>query len=169
MELALWPYALHQATHLRNCLPDKEDASSPLERFSKTSVTPKLKENHAFGCPVFSLQSRLAGGRGGVTKWKPWAQLGINLGPSPRHVGSVPLLLNLQTLMVSPHFHLSYDDFFETVCPTAGNTPLYSNFQALTGLHKHENPVRDPKSTPPNRVERPEAIIIWDAPDLPRE
>ena len=42
VELSLWPYALRQATHLRNCLPNKEDASLPLERFSKTSVAPKL-------------------------------------------------------------------------------------------------------------------------------
>ena len=43
VELALWPYALSQASHLSNCLPDKEDASYPLEMFFKTSVSPKLR------------------------------------------------------------------------------------------------------------------------------
>ena len=43
IELTLWPYALRQSTHLINCLPDKEDTSYPLERFSKISVAPKLR------------------------------------------------------------------------------------------------------------------------------
>ena len=81
VDLTLGPYSLHQATHLRNCLKYKEDASLPLERFSKNSVAPKIKENHAFGFPLFALQSRLAGGRGGVPKWEPRARLGIKLVP----------------------------------------------------------------------------------------
>ena len=90
VDLELWPYALRQETHPRNCLLDKEDASSILERFFKTSVAPKIKENHEFGCPVFALQSRLTGVRGGVTKWEPRAWMGINLGPSPRHADRYP-------------------------------------------------------------------------------
>ena len=43
VKLALWPYASRQATHLRNCLQDKEDASSLLERFSKISIAPKFR------------------------------------------------------------------------------------------------------------------------------
>ena len=68
VEMALWPYALRQATHLRNCLPEKGDASFPLERFSKTYVSPQIRENHSFGCLLFDLQKRLAGKRGGVPK-----------------------------------------------------------------------------------------------------
>ena len=62
--------------------------------------------------------------------------------------------------MVSNQSHLRYDDFFETVRPNARNSPVYSHWQALIGLRKHEQPVRDPKSTPPKMVERPKAIII---------
>ena len=43
VKLALWPYAPRQATHLRNCLQDKEDASSLLERFSRISIAPKFR------------------------------------------------------------------------------------------------------------------------------
>ena len=43
----MWPYTPRQATYLKNCLPDKGDASSPLEMFSNVTVVPKLKEiNH---------------------------------------------------------------------------------------------------------------------------
>ena len=109
VDLVLWTYALRQVTHLSNYLLDKEDASSPLERFSVTSVAPNLKYNHAFGCSVFALHIRMVGGRGGLPKWEPRSPLGINLGPSQMHVGSVSLVLNLQTAMVSPQFHLSYE------------------------------------------------------------
>ena len=71
--------------------------------------------------------------------------------------------------MVFSQLHLSYDDFFETVWPTAVNPPVYSHWQALTGLWKHEKPIRDPKNTPPKRVECPEAIIIRDASIPPSE
>ena len=49
VELALWTYELRQATHLINCLPYKEDTSSPLERLSNISVELKLRENLSFG------------------------------------------------------------------------------------------------------------------------
>ena len=40
VELALWTFSLRQETHLKNCLPDKLDASYKLKRFPKTSVSP---------------------------------------------------------------------------------------------------------------------------------
>ena len=169
VELALFPYALRQATHFTNWLPDKEDASSPLDRFSKTSVAPKLRENHSFGYLIFALQNSLTGGRGGVPKWKPRARLGINLGPSPRHMGLVWLIINLQTEIAYPQFHLSYDDFFEAVRPTAGNPHVYSNWQALAVLRKYEPPVREPKSSPSKRSEHPDSIITQDAPIPPSQ
>ena len=104
-----------------------------------------------------------------MPNWEPRARLGINLGPSPRHAVSVSLLLNLQISMVSPQFHISYDNFFKTVRPTSRNPPVYSPWKALTSLQKLEQPARDPKITPPKRVECPEAIIIRDDPDPPSE
>ena len=79
------------------------------------------------------------------------------------------MVLNLQTAMVLTQFHLSYDNFFETVLPTASNPLVYSHWQALTVLRKHEIPLGEPKSTPPNMVERPKTIVIWDAPDSSSE
>ena len=134
VELNLWPYALRNANELRNTLPDKEDGSSPIERFCQTNVSPEIKHNHTFGCPVYALHNRLqAGGR--EPKWNPRARLGINLGPSPRHASSVSLVLNLQTGLVSPQYHLQFDDFFETIRPSAGNPPMFLQWQVIAGLH----------------------------------
>ena len=157
--MALWTYSLRQETYLRNFLPDKEDDSSTLERFSKISVAPKFKRNHLFGCPVFSLQRLLTGGGGGICKWEPRAWLGINLGSSPRHAGYLSLIINLQTLMVYPQFYINYDDYFDTLRPTTRNPPTYYNWKLLIGLRKHKNPVRDPKYAVHQQVDIPKAVI----------
>jgi hypothetical protein len=154
VELNLWPYALRNANELRNTLPDKEDGSSPIERFCQTNVSPKIKHNHTFGCPVYALHNRLqAGGR--EPKWNPRARLGINLGPSPRHASSVSLVLNLQTGLVSPQYHLQFDDFFETVRPSAGNPPTFSQWQVIAGLRPANRGKQPPEESGTSRQSVP--------------
>jgi hypothetical protein len=133
IELNLWPYALRLANHLRNLLPDKDDATSPIERFSRVQVAPHLKENHPFGCPVYALNNRLQSGNR-IPKWDLRARLGVYLGQSPRHASSVSLVLSLETGLVSPQYHVRHDDFFETVRPTAQNPSTLSHCQALAGF-----------------------------------
>ena len=133
IELNLWPYALRNANDIRNTLADKEDGSSPLERFCRSEIRPKLRHNHTFGCPVYALHDQLQGGKG-LPKWNPRARLGINLGTSPRHASSVNLVLKLDTGLVSPQFHVQFDDFFETVRPSAGNERTFSQWQYISGL-----------------------------------
>ena len=48
-------------------------------------------------------------------KWDPKARVGIYLGHSPCHAGSVALVLNPRTLHVSPQYHVVFDDNFSTV------------------------------------------------------
>ena len=43
------------------------------------------------------------------------SKVGIFLCHSPNHAASVPLILNTQTGMVSPQFHIIFDDNFGTV------------------------------------------------------
>jgi hypothetical protein len=145
IEINLWPYAIRNANDIRNTIADKDDGSSPLERFCRTHVSPKLRHNHTFGCPVYALDNRLqANGR--IPKWNPRARLGINLGTSPRHASSVTLVLNLDTGLVSPQYHLQYDDFFETVRPSAGNEGTFSQWQYISGLKTLQERKRLPPS-----------------------
>ncbi len=51
----------------------------------------------------------------GPLKWEPRSRLGIYVGHSPSHAGSVALVLNPRTGHVSPQFHVVFDDFFTTV------------------------------------------------------
>jgi hypothetical protein len=109
----LWPYALCHAASVHNNLP-KKDGRSPLELSSNVDVAPNLKSFHTFGCPVFALSQQLQAQQS-VKSWLPRARLGIYLGPSPRHARSVSLVLNLNTGLVSPQFHVKHDEFFETI------------------------------------------------------
>ena len=86
-------------------------------KFSNTTgSSTRLSHFHTFGCPVYILDARLQSvGGGGPPKWDPRARLGIYLGHLPLHAGSVALVMNPKTGLVSPQFHLVFGDNFETV------------------------------------------------------
>jgi hypothetical protein len=71
--------------------------------------------HHTFGSPCFGLDSHLQSGVGGAPKWDPQSHLGIYVGHSPSHAGSVVLVLNPWTGHVSLQFHEVFDDHFTTV------------------------------------------------------
>ena len=132
-ELNIWPYALIKSNQLKNILTDKEYGSSPLKRFSRMNVSPKLKDNNVFGCLVYALTNRLQA-HGCQPKWLPRARLGINLGPSPRHSGYITLVSSLMTGLVSPKFHVRCDNLFENMRPYAGNGPTSYQWKVISGL-----------------------------------
>ena len=118
----LWPYAVRTANDIRNRMVDKRDGTSPLERFSSLSIASNPKHFHTFGCPVYALDNRLAS-NSKIPPWQSRARLGINLGPSPRHARSCALVLDPRTGLVSPQYHASFDEFFETTRSSARNNP----------------------------------------------
>ena len=134
----LWPYALRNANDIRNKIADKKDGTSPLERFLTTSISHNTKHFHTFGCPVYALDNRLAS-RGKIQPWQSRSRPGINLGPSPRHARDCALVMDPNTGLVSPQFHVSFDEFFETTRTSAANT-YASPWQRLAGFsHSHNN------------------------------
>ena len=50
-----------------------------------------------------------------IPKWHKRARLGIYLGRSEAHAQSVALVLNLSTGLVSPQYHVAFDEQFETI------------------------------------------------------
>ena len=78
--------------------------------------TTRLSNFHTFGCPVYILDARLQSVGGvGPPRCDPRAYLGICLGHYTSHAGSVELVMNPKSGLVSPQFHLVFDDIFETV------------------------------------------------------
>jgi hypothetical protein len=90
---------------------------------------------------VYVLDRRLQAGKH-LPKWDDKACIGLFLSWSPRHSCKVALILNLITGHVSPQFHVEFDDMFETMRPSAGNSPPKSTWQQKAGILDTE---KDPK------------------------
>ena len=93
-----------------------------MELYSRIMVKPRLKTFHTFGCPTFTLDSRLQNNQS-VPKWHSRCRTGLYLGISPRHARSVSLVLHLETARISPQLHIQHDDLFETVYHNDNHQP----------------------------------------------
>ena len=82
--------------------------------FSDSIVQPNQKHWKTFVCPVYVLESNLQSGHI-QNKWKKRSRVGIYLGRYLQHSQSVALMLEKNTGLVSPQFHLSFDPSFYTV------------------------------------------------------
>ena len=75
-----------------------------------------VKSFHTLFCPVYVLDSRLQSAGGpGPPKWEPRSRIGVYLGHSPFHAGSVALIFNPSTGRVSPQYHVVFDNEFSTI------------------------------------------------------
>ena len=83
---------------------------------------PDIKQEHTFGCPVFVSSA-------GPTKWDPRSRLGVYVGRSPFHAGSVVLVLNPKSGLLSPQYHLVLDDEFTTI-PYINSTDILPQWLA---------------------------------------
>ena len=91
------------------------DGKSPIEKFSGIADDIRPSDFHTWGCPVYILEADNQTTGIVTPKWEPRAHAGIYLGHSPCHAGSVALVMNLKTGLVSPQFQLVFDDEFSTV------------------------------------------------------
>ena len=98
----LWPYALKSVVEHHNRLSLDANGKSPLEKFASTSDEIQPTDFHTWGCPVFILDSENHSGNIGTPKCETKSHAGIYLGHSPCHAGSVALVLNLSSGLVSP-------------------------------------------------------------------
>jgi Reverse transcriptase (RNA-dependent DNA polymerase) len=156
----LWPYALRMASESINSTPNlrnKHQGRTPEQLFSGSDVNSNPKHWKHFGSPVFVLDQALRGSSRIHGKWKDRSRIGIYLGRSPQHSRSIALVLNPETGLVSPQFHVQHDSSFDTV------RQLYSGdhqskWQIKAGLVAPPNPrepERDETTTTKNSLTRP--------------
>ena len=132
-----WPLALKAACRARNKFHLDEHGFSPEEKMSGIKATPELKNEHPLFCPVFVLDKKLQGGIGGIPKWNPRSNAGVYLGHSPDHASNVALVLNLTTGLVSPQYHVVFDDDFSTV-DFIRSKKEPTNWEALCQYHTED-------------------------------
>ena len=122
------------------------DGSTPESRFyGICGESIPVGSYHTLFCPVYVLDARAQNeGAMGPPKWEPRARIGVYLGHSPFHAGSVALVLNPTTGLVSPQFHVVFDDNFSTVpYMKEGRVPknwpdLYHNSRELATEEKYD-------------------------------
>jgi len=90
----LWPMAVQHAVFLHNHVADDSTGLSPSNVFTRTRWPQrKLHDLHVWGCPVYVLEKAMADGQK-LPRWKPRAHRAVNMGLSPQHASTVPLVLN---------------------------------------------------------------------------
>jgi hypothetical protein len=97
----LWPYALRNATDIRNATTNEKGKKTPVTAFARVERESRLTSFHPFGCPVYVLDARMQS-KQKIPKWEERTRIGINLCMSPSHAQLVTLVLNLSTGLVSP-------------------------------------------------------------------
>ena len=127
----LWPYAIKVANDSLNETPNMGDINrrSSTQLFSKTNVQHNPKHAKTFGSPVYVLDNSLQSGSH-LHKWSQRSKVGIYLGRSPQHSRNVALVLDRITGLVSPQFHVSHDNNFDTV----GQEKYESRWQTKAGF-----------------------------------
>ena len=128
----LWPFALMAAADRINNMHVDSNGLTPEMKCSQAAAsTVRLQNYHAFRRPVYVLDVRLqdAGGAG-PPKCDPRSHLGIRVGHLPAHVGSVALVLNPRTRLLSPQFRVVFAEDFSTV-PSLRNGPVPDNWHQL--------------------------------------
>ena len=150
----LWPYAIRVANDSSNELPSLSfrDGRTPLQAFAGSRATTNPRFWQPFACPTYVLATALQTAGGIHGKWKDRARVGLYLGRSPTHARSVALVLNLQTGLVSPQFHVSFDPSFQTVKRTFEGLPLEVKWLEAAGFRAksktHSTTQREQHSKP---------------------
>jgi hypothetical protein len=137
----LWPYALRHANHAHAQTPSRtkhHGGRTPFEIFVNSTIRPNVKDFHPFGCPIYVLDDNLASGKT-IPKWMPRARLGIYLGFSPNHARNVALVLNPTTGLVSPQYHVRFDDLFETTLNPRNNAIDLATWQVKAGFKERQD------------------------------
>lgn len=131
----LWPFAIQLAVDLHNMTPTSSDFS-PQEIFSGTKQQTDPSNCHTFGCPIYVLEPTLRQNHK-LPRWKPRSRVGVYLGFSPHHSSRIPLVLSTTTGLVSPQYHVVFDDNFSTVNSFIKNQipPIGQNFSSKMPSH----------------------------------
>ena len=138
----LWPLALLTAAENHNLWHVKEDEETPMMKLLDITEFLDIKQEHTFGCLVFALDHRLQSSSVSPPKWDPRSRLGVYVGRSPFHAGSVALVLNPRSGLVSPQYHLVFDDEFSTV-PYLSSTDIPPQWIALVKHSSERTPTGD--------------------------
>jgi hypothetical protein len=117
IDTMFWPFTFKAAAKRHNCLLLNSNGFTPNALLHGVPLnTIPVKTFHTLFCPVYVLDTRVQNAGGpGPPKWEPRSWIGIYLGHSPFHAGSVALVFNPCTSRVSPQYHIVFNNTFSTI------------------------------------------------------
>ena len=117
IDTMFWPFAMKAFAARMDILHVDLSGETPESKmYGVPAGEIPVKNYHTLFCPVYALDARLqSAGGAGPPKWEPRSRIGVYLGHSPFHAGSVALVFNPTTGRVSPQYHVVFDDDFTTV------------------------------------------------------
>ena len=144
----LWPFALKYAAHIHNNLSLNSHGKSPSERFLQTSAIGSLdiSDFHTFGSPCYVLDPNEH-----TPKWDPRSSLRIFVGFSANHARNVAMVLNPYTGLVSPQYHIVFDDHFQTLSGLRG-TEIPASWKTLCKHNSTNSDDTDKRFTLPSEI-----------------
>ena len=160
----LWPFALRHAILSLNRTPSlkpEHEGKSYHQLFSGSPVQENKKHWVPFGCPVYVLDNKLQAQQQ-INKWQSRARVGIYLGVSQQHSRNIALVLNMQTGLASPQFHVKFDRKFETMRSSFDPMMPVSKWQTKTGFQ-----VQVPSADTTPQASMPSAPAQQAAPEPP--
>ena len=123
----LWPMAVDHAVRLHNHMPDPSTGLTPHDLFTRSRWPhSKYHDFHVWGSPAYVLDKRIADGHK-LPKWEPKSQRHVNMGFSPKHASTVPLVLNPSTGSLTGQYHVVFDDWFQTVTSSVDSLPDFNS------------------------------------------
>jgi hypothetical protein len=117
IDTMFWPFAFKAAAKRHNLLSLDGQGQTPLSLLHNSPVEHiPVKFFHTLFCQVYVLdsQSQSAGGPN-PPKWEQGSHIGVYLGHSPFHAGSVALVFNPKTGQVLPQYHVVFNNTFLTI------------------------------------------------------
>ena len=109
-----WPFAFSYAKTVHNSTPRRGKDKCPIELFTDEAPPHRPQDFRVWGCPAYVLSKAMQDGNATGKFSKERSYLGVFVGLSPYHSGSVPMIFNPKTKLVSPQFHVIFDEGFDT-------------------------------------------------------
>jgi hypothetical protein len=139
----IWPFAIHHAATIYNTTKQRsrDYDISPWEQF--TGERSKLDQNdmHPLFCPVYVLDRRMQEGTS-PPKWSKRTRQKVYVGHLHQYSKPVPMVWDPKTKLVSPQFHVMFDDDFDTVQAPDPNITQAETMDRLfkTNRYKYDDP-----------------------------
>ena len=117
---------------------------TPHEIFTNEDAPTAPNDYRTMLCPVLVLEKELQDGNKLPKFSKARSHIGVYVGHSPHHASNVVLVYNPTTGLVSPQYHVVFDEAFSTVAsdnPTKIESNISQMFQTLwaDNIWSHED------------------------------